>query len=67
MSDELTKEEAALCDAAAVVTTARFALAELIIRLEHAGDPDALLAAETCKRTLEAVAARISSKIGMSV
>lgn len=67
MSDELTKEQVAMCDAAAVVTTARFALAELVIRLAEAGDPHAYREAKTCERTLEWVAARISLKLGRTI
>jgi hypothetical protein len=67
MNEELTKEQLAMCDAAAVVTTARFALAELVIRLEHAGDPHAYREAKTCARTLEWVAARLSLKLGQKI
>ena len=67
MSEELTKEQLAMCDAAAVVTTARFALAELVIRLEHAGDPHAYREAKTCQRTLEWVAGRLSLELGMKI
>ena len=67
MSEELTKEQLAMCDAAAVVTTARYALAELVVRLANAGDPHAYREAKTCQRTLEWVAARLSLKLGQKI
>jgi len=67
MSDELTKEQAAMCDAAAVIPTARHALAEIVARLADAGDQHAYREAKTCARTLEWVAGRLSSKLGMKI
>jgi len=67
MSEELTKEQSAMCDAAAVIPTARHALVELVARLANAGDKHAYREAKTCERTLEWVAARLSLKLGMKI
>ena len=56
-----------LCEAAAVIPTARHAVQELVRRLVAAGDVDAAREARAAQRAVEMVADRLSVKLGQRV
>jgi len=60
---DLTPEQIAMCDAAAVMPTARHAIEALVERLEKVADPHALREAKVALRALEWIDVRITAKL----